>query len=81
MIKLKKSFFQLLDSFLGEVYFRVAKHYGIGILEVMNRFFSHDLEIMLLMRKYGEEVKNEQKRAKEIKEEARKNRLRRKLRR
>ncbi|WP_304103632.1 hypothetical protein [Methanobrevibacter ruminantium] len=47
----------------------------------MNRFFSHDLEIMLLMRKYGEEVKNEQKRAKEIKEEARKNRLRRRLRR
>ena len=43
----------------------------------MERFFSHDLEVMLLMRKYGEEVKREQKRAKEIKEEARINRLKR----
>ncbi|MDO5818720.1 MAG: hypothetical protein Q4P11_00140 [Methanobrevibacter sp.] len=59
----------------------MAKHYGIGILEVMNRFFSHDLEVMLLMRKYGEEVKREQKRAKELKEEARRNKLRRKSRR
>lgn len=47
----------------------------------MNRFFSHDIEVMLLIRKYGQEVKNEQERAKEIKEEARQNRLRRKLRR
>ena len=46
----------------------------------MNRFFSHDLEVMLLMRKYGEEVKREQKRAKELKEEARRNKLRRKSR-
>ena len=81
MTKPKKNFFQLLDNFVGEVYFRVAKHYGIGILEVMNRFFSHDLEVMLLMRKYGEEVKMEQKRAKELKEQARKNKLRRKSRR
>ena len=43
----------------------------------MNRFFSHDLEVMLLVRKYGEEVKNEQKRAKELKEEARRNKHRR----
>ena len=81
MTKLKRSCFQLLDSFIGEVYFRVAKHFHIGILEVMNRFFSHDLEIMILMRKYGEEVKMEQKRAKELKEEARKNRLKGKRRR
>lgn len=47
----------------------------------MNRFFSHDLEIMILMRKYGEEVKSEQRRAKELKEEAHKNRLKRKHRR
>ena len=47
----------------------------------MNRFFSHDLEIMILMRKYGEEVKMEQKRAKQLKEEARKNRLKGKRRR
>lgn len=47
----------------------------------MNRFFSHDLEVMLLMRKYGEEVKMEQKRAKELREEARRNKLRRKSRR
>lgn len=46
----------------------------------MNRFFSHDLEVMLLMRKYGEEVKREQKRVKELKEEARRNKLRRKSR-
>ena len=41
----------------------------------MNRFFSHDIEIMLLMRIYGDEVNSEEKRAKELKEEARKNRL------
>lgn len=71
------NYFQLLNSFIGEVYFRVAKHYGCGILEVMQRFFSHDIDVMLLMRRYGEEVKMEQKHAKKLEEQRRKNKLRR----
>ena len=70
-----------MDSFVGEVYFRVSKHLGIPISEVIRGFYNHDWDILMLMRKYGEEIKNEQKRVREMEKEARKakqkNRMRR----
>lgn len=75
MILLKKNYFRLLDSFLGEVYFRVSKHLCIPISEVIYK--RNDLDMMMLMRKYGEEIKQEQKEIRKAREEARKNRNRR----
>ena len=62
----------MLDSFVGEVYFRVSKHLGIPISEVIRGFYNHDWDIILLMRKYGEEIKVEQERIKQTKKEAQK---------
>lgn len=62
----------MLDSFLGEVYFRVSKHLCIPISEVIRGFFKHDWDILMLMRKYGEEIKSEQKRIKQIEKESQK---------
>lgn len=70
MILLKRNYFQLLDSFIGEVYFRVSKHLGIKISEVIKH--KNDLDIIMLMRKYGEEIKAEQRQIIEAKKQARK---------
>ncbi len=74
-------YFHLLDSFIGEVYFRVSKHLHITISEVIKGFRTHDLDMIMLMRKYGEEIKNEYKQAKKIEQEAKKNKLANKRRR
>lgn len=74
-------YFHLLDSFLGEVYFRVSKHMSIPISKVIKGFYDHDWDIILLMRKYGEEIKLEQKRAKEIKKQVREAKKKRRMRR
>ena len=75
MIDLKKNYFHLLGSFIGEVYFRVSKHLCIPISEVIYK--RNDLDMIMLMRKYGEEIKKEQKEIKKAREEARKNKNRR----
>lgn len=62
----------MLDSFIGEVYFRVSKHLSIPISNVIRGFYNKDWDIIMLMRKYGEEIKAEQKRLKEMEKEARK---------
>ena len=71
MILLKKNYFRLLDSFLGEVYFRVSKHLCIPISEVIYK--RNDLDMIMLMRKYGEEIKQEQKSIREARKQANKN--------
>ncbi|WP_296852487.1 hypothetical protein [uncultured Methanobrevibacter sp.] len=63
----------MLDSFVGEVYFRVSKHLCIPISEVIRGFHNWDWDIIMLMRKYGEEIKAEQERARELKKQAKKN--------
>ena len=77
----KLIYFHLLDSFVGEVYFRVSKHLSIPISRVIKGFYNRDWDIMMLMRKYGEEIKAEQKKIREMEKEARrakqKNRMRR----
>ena len=69
---LKLTYFQMLDSFVGEVYFRVSKHLSIPISEVIRGFYDRDWDIIMLMRKYGEEIKAEQKRIRQMEKEARK---------
>ena len=72
------SYFHLLDKFIGEVYFRVSKHLSIPISEVIRGFYNHDWDIIMLMRKYGEEIKFEQKQYHEIKKNAKKAKYNRK---
>ena len=72
---MKRIYFHLLDSFIGQTYFRVSKHLCIPISEVIFRFYSHDLDIIMLMRMYGEELKRESEHAKKIKKEAQKSKV------
>lgn len=74
-------YFQLLDNFVGEVYFRVSKHLHVPISEVIRGFYNHDLDIIMLMRRYGEEIKMEQDNIKKMKQKAHENKLKNKKRR
>ena len=56
---------------MGEVYFRVSKHLCIPISEVIYK--RNDLDMIMLMRKYGEEIKQEQKSIREARKQAKKN--------
>ena len=71
----------MLDSFVGEVYFRVSKHLSIPISMVIRGFLGRDWDIIMLMRKYGEEIKAEQERIKQMKNETRKAKQKRRMRR
>lgn len=71
MILSQKNYFHLLDSFIGEVYFRVSKHLSIPISEVIYK--RNDLDILMLMRKYGMEIRHEQEQIRELNKQRRKN--------
>lgn len=47
----------------------------------MRGFYNHDWDIIMLMRRYGEEIKSEQKRAKELEKQAREAKRKRRMRR
>ena len=61
-----KNYFQLTNSFYGEVYFRVSKHLGWLPSEVIKKKFNHDIKFLIL--KYSQEIRNEIKKSEEIKE-------------
>lgn len=76
----KPNYFQLLNSFLGEVYFRISKNHGLFISEVIRRFYNHDWDIIMLMRRYGEEIKVEQQQIREAKKRAKEAKGKRRMR-
>ncbi|WP_407454406.1 hypothetical protein [Methanobrevibacter sp.] len=49
--------------------------------EVIKGFYNHDWDILMLMRKYGEEIKNEQRKIREMEREARKVKRKKRMRR
>lgn len=57
----------MIDSFIGEVYFKVSKHLGITISEVIRNKFHPDFQ--LLIHKYSKIVKAEQKEYNKIQEQ------------
>lgn len=61
-----KNYFQLANSFYGEVYFRVSKHLGWLPSEVIRKKFNIDVKFLII--KYSQELRAEIKRAKEIEE-------------
>lgn len=57
----------MIDSFMGEVYFRVSKHLGVPISHVIRNKF--DVDMKLLIHKYSTMLRQEQKESKKIKEQ------------
>lgn len=62
-----KNYFQLVNSFYGEVYFRISKHLGITISEVIKKKFTLDIKFLIM--RYSQEIRAEIKRAKKIEED------------
>lgn len=58
-------FFQISDNFMFEVYVRVSKHTGLGIIEVIRRKFTY--EIRLLIMYYARKLREEQEEYERIK--------------
>lgn len=61
-----RSYFQLVNSFYGEVYFRVSKHLGVPVSEVIRLKFTHDIKFLIM--RYSHEIRAEVKQAEEIRE-------------
>lgn len=61
-----KLYFQLANSFPGEVYFRVSKHLGWGIEEVIKKKFKPGVKFLIM--KYSQIVRAELEAYKEIKD-------------
>ena len=61
-----KNYFQLTNSFYGEVYFRVSKHLGWLPSEVIKKKFNPDIKFLIF--KYSQEIRNEIKQNEELKE-------------
>lgn len=63
------NYFQLLNSFWGEVYFRVSKHLGVSIVEVIRRKFL--IEYKTLIMYYSQELRYEIQEQERMKNEQR----------
>lgn len=61
-----RNYFQLANSFYGEVYFRISKHLGCLPSEVIKKKFTWDIKFLIM--KYSQQIIQEAKRAKEIEE-------------
>lgn len=61
-----RNFFQIANSFYGEVYFRVSKHLGVLPSEVIRNKFNPDYRFLIM--KYSQQILNEVKQAEELKE-------------
>lgn len=57
-----------MNSFYGEVYFRVSKHLGWLPSEVIKKKFTPDIKFLIM--KYSQEIRLEIKQAKELKEKS-----------
>ena len=61
-----KNFFQLVTSFMGEVYFRISKDFGIMPTEVIRKKFTPDMRFLIL--KYSEQIRQEIKEHEKLEE-------------
>lgn len=61
-----RNYFQVANSFYGEVYFRVSKHLGWLPSEVIRQKFTPDIRFLIM--KYAKQIMTEVKQAEEIKE-------------
>lgn len=61
-----KNYFQLSNSFFGEVYFRVSKHLGWLPSEVIKKKFNPDIKFLIF--KYSQQLRAEIKQSEELAE-------------
>ncbi len=61
-----KNYFQLSNSFFGEVYFRVSKHLGWLPSEVIKKKFNPDIKFLIF--KYSQQLRREMKQSEELEE-------------
>lgn len=65
------NYFQLANSFYGEVYFRISKHLGWLPSEVIKNKFNPDIKFLIF--KYSAQIRAEAKQSEEIKEKLEEN--------
>lgn len=58
-------YFQLANTIIGEVYFRVSKHLGWRVSKVIKHKYEPDIKFLIL--KYTSIIRQEQKEYKELK--------------
>lgn len=63
-----RNYFQIVDSFYGEVYFRISKHLGWLPSEVIRKKFTPDIRFLIM--KYTRQIIAEVKQSEEIKEKS-----------
>lgn len=61
-----KNYFQLSNSFFGEVYFRVSKHLGWLPSEVIKKKFNPDIKFLIF--KYSQQLRQEIQQSEELNE-------------
>ncbi len=61
-----KNYFQLANSFYGEVYFRVSQHLGWLPSEVIKKKFLPDVKFLIM--KYSQQLFREAEQAEKMKE-------------
>ena len=60
------NYFQLANSFIGDIYFQVSKHLGITVSEVIRRKFTPDIKFLIF--KYSQIARNKQEAYEDIKD-------------
>jgi hypothetical protein len=65
-----RTYFQLLTSVWGEVYFRVSKHLGVSIIEVIKNKFMIEYKTLIIY--YNHQVRAEIEEQEKLEEEKRK---------
>lgn len=63
-----KNYFQLANSFFGEVYFRVSEHLGIPVSEVIQKKFTWDIKFLIM--KHSQRLRAEIKQSKEFEDKS-----------
>lgn len=66
-----RNYFQLTNSFYGEVYFRVSKHLGWLPSEVIRNKFNPDIKFLIF--KYSQQIRMEIKQNEELQEKLKEN--------
>lgn len=62
-----KSYFQIADSWDGEIYFRISKHLGIPVTDVIRRKFMPDIKFLRI--KYHIQLESEKEQAERMMEQ------------
>lgn len=64
------NYFQLSNSLIGEIYFRVSKHLGWRPSEVVKHKYENDIKFLII--KYASIIREEQEEIRKTNEEMRK---------